>query len=90
MQSCDGISGHMILECHWHALPQAQQAEKRQQTKDEETEHFVSNMALLHVEEKQFQEYASGVIKEAHDRGAPIYPLKVAAKTGAGERGMGQ
>ena len=71
-------------------LPQAQQAEKRHQAKDEETDHFESNMALLQVEEKQFQEYASGVIKEANDRGAHIHPLKVAAKTGAGEREMSQ
>ena len=41
-------------------------------------------MNLWKVEEDQFQQYAQKVINEAKDRGAPTYPLQVAAKTGAG------
>ena len=36
------------------------------------------------VEEQQFQEYAKKVVSEAEARGAPVQPLRKAAKAGAG------
>ena len=58
---------------------------KRDETEQlEEKDRWQQNMNLWKVEEDQFQQYAQKVINEAKDRGAPTYPLQVAAKTGAG------
>ena len=43
-----------------------------------------ANMELLAMEEEQFQEYANKVIEHCEKGGRNVYPLKKAAKSGAG------
>ena len=59
-------------------------AAKAEREKAEELALMDAHREVLEVEEKQFQEYANMVIKEAEARGAPTEVLKKAASLGAG------
>ncbi len=58
--------------------------DQKEKQKEEAEAYNAQNMKLLQVEEKQFREYASKVIREAEERGPHTKPLRKAAQAGAG------
>ena len=58
--------------------------QRKVKERDAELDIDRKNEALLQEEEKQFQEYAGRVIKEAKHRGRNPYPLVKAAQEGPG------
>ena len=63
---------------------QEEQRNATNNARDEQLEYDRKNLELLSVEEEQFQEYANKVINHCEKGGRNVYPLRKAAKEGAG------
>ena len=53
-------------------------------SKEEDLMQDQRNRELLELEEQQFQEYANRVIRHCEKNGRNVYPLRKAARNGAG------
>ncbi|XP_062566128.1 cilia- and flagella- associated protein 210-like [Saccostrea cucullata] len=69
---------------HFHQEQVNQRKQKEVEQEQEKLALDQANQALLAVEEDQFQEYAGRVIEHCEKGGRNVYPLRKAAKNGAG------
>lgn len=69
---------------HFHASQINERAEKERYHREESLANDLKIIEQLDIEEKQFQDYASGVIAAAKERNCNTYPLVKAAQSGTG------
>ncbi|XP_041365324.1 coiled-coil domain-containing protein 173-like [Gigantopelta aegis] len=75
-------AAHNLTKHHLDQISELKMLE--QQDRDNQLALDKANEELIAVEETQFQEYANKVIKHCQEGGRNVYPLKKAAKEGAG------
>ncbi|XP_013402738.1 coiled-coil domain-containing protein 173-like [Lingula anatina] len=68
----------------FHLMQAGQRKLKEDEVKVEQLQQDAKNMELLKLEEDQFQEYAGKVIDHCLQGGRNVYPLRKAARPGAG------